>query len=278
MKNIVVIYHGDCPDGFGGAWAAYKRFGDRAEYIPVHHGLPPIAGLENKEIYMIDITYPVDVVKDLIAHNLRVTTIDHHITAEAAVKLTKDYSYAIDNSGSVLAWKYFHKDEPVPLMLQHIEDQDLWKFKLRDTHSIMAFIESFDYDFKLWDKLVVDMGDDKKRNQFIEKGSLLVNYREEITKRLTEENKKLVEFEGHRVFAANAPSEFADSMAHSLYTERPPMAIIWSEAKDGVHVSLRSDGSVDVSKMAQKFGGGGHKASAGFELSSINTFPWKEKK
>ena len=34
------------------------------------------------------------------------------------------------------------------------------------------------------------------------------------------------------------------------------------------HVSLRSDGSVDVAQIASKFGGGGHKSAAGFQIES----------
>lgn len=37
--------------------------------------------------------------------------------------------------------------------------------------------------------------------------------------------------------------------------------------KKPYHVSLRSDGSVDVAKIAISFGGGGHKSAAGFSLS-----------
>jgi phosphoesterase RecJ-like protein len=34
------------------------------------------------------------------------------------------------------------------------------------------------------------------------------------------------------------------------------------------HVSLRSDGSVDVSRIAMRFGGGGHAGAAGFSMAS----------
>jgi phosphoesterase RecJ-like protein len=34
------------------------------------------------------------------------------------------------------------------------------------------------------------------------------------------------------------------------------------------HVSLRSDSSVDVAKIAAKFGGGGHASAAGFQIES----------
>ena len=36
-KNIVVLYHADCLDGFGAAYAAWEKFGDTAEYIPVQY-------------------------------------------------------------------------------------------------------------------------------------------------------------------------------------------------------------------------------------------------
>ena len=37
---IAVIYHADCIDGFGAAYAAWRKFGDAARYLPMHHGDP----------------------------------------------------------------------------------------------------------------------------------------------------------------------------------------------------------------------------------------------
>ena len=33
-KNSIVIYHKNCFDGYGAAWAAYKKYGNDAIYIP----------------------------------------------------------------------------------------------------------------------------------------------------------------------------------------------------------------------------------------------------
>ena len=277
MRSIVILYHADCPDGFGGAWAAHKKFGDKADYIGVDHDSPPPAGLENKEIYFIDFAYSVEIMKDIIRRNKRVTAIDHHVTREGSVKLTQNYSYAVHNSGSVLAWKYFHKDQ-VPLLLRHIEDQDLFKFKLPDTSFIVTSIDSYDYDFAVWDKLAKDIENGQKRKKFIEKGTFMLDYKDELISRIIDESAKLVKFEGYDTFVVNAPHEFADRISQLLYIKKPPLAIRWSEHKDGVHVSLRSDGSVNVGKMAEKYGGGGHKAASGFSLPSISSFPWQEKK
>jgi len=281
MKNIIIIYHADCPDGFGGAWAAWKKLGEEASYIPAGYGEPIFEGLENKEIYFIDFIYDQydeKGIKDLIKRNKRVTAIDHHVSKEKLIKLTRDYSYAVDHSGAVLAWQYFHKDKPVPLLLKYIEGQDLWRFDLPGTTALVTYVDSLDYDFSAWDKLAKDVEDAEKRQEFIGKGEFMLDYKEEMIKKMIEENEKLVEFEGYQIYAVNAPHEFASEIGHILYTRKPPMALTWVEDKNSIHVSLRSDGSVDVAKIAEKYGGGGHKSSAGFRLPVITSFPWSKRK
>ena len=112
---------------------------------------------------------------------------------------------------------------------------------------------------------------------FIEKGDFMLSYQEELIKRIIEESSVLVDFGGHEVFVVNAPHEFASRIGYMLYTKKPPLAVTWYQGKDGVHVSLRSDGSVDVGKLAEKYGGGGHKTASGFSLPSVTSFPWREK-
>ena len=36
MKPLV-IYHANCADGFGAAFAAWRKLGDEAEYVPMDH-------------------------------------------------------------------------------------------------------------------------------------------------------------------------------------------------------------------------------------------------
>jgi len=93
---------------------------------------------------------------------------------------------------------------------------------------------------------------------------------------IVDDTARLVEFEGYKVYAVNAPHWYASGVCEILYKKHPPMAISWSYDKDAIVVSLRSDGSVDVSRMAQKYGGGGHKSASGFQLKSLDKKPWKE--
>ena len=59
-KKIIVFYHKDCLDGFGAAWSAWKKFGNRAEYAAVSpyaipedlkgKQIPVLANLEPRKI------------------------------------------------------------------------------------------------------------------------------------------------------------------------------------------------------------------------------------
>jgi oligoribonuclease NrnB/cAMP/cGMP phosphodiesterase (DHH superfamily) len=273
-KNIAVLYHADCKDGFGAAWAAWKKFGDSAEYIPVFHGRPVPDGLTGKEIYMLDFTYPEDITRELMAANTRVTAIDHHASEEKVTKLTHDSSFDIKHSGAVLAWRYFHPDQRTPELLSHIEDQDLWNFKLTGTLELNTYINALEREFPIWDRLAQEFEDPKIILKYSEEGKLLVQYNDRLMREIAKDA-RLVNFLGHKVFMVNAPHRFASAIARILY-EKTPFSIIWNEKRDRIGVSLRARlGAFDVSVLAQQFGGGGHPQSAGFSLPLDSKLPWK---
>jgi len=274
MKDTVILYHANCSDGFGGAWAAYKKFGNKAEYIPVRHQTPPPKGLKNRIIYMIDFTFPMEITKKLIADNKQVTSIDHHATSEEATRITKDYLFSNDNSGSVLAWKYFHGDKPVPQMLKYMEDMDLWKFKVPYTKEVFAYHNLYDFTFKIWDKLAKDLENTEKRKAIIQQGKLILAYEDKVIEKLVNENAELVEFAGYKVLAVNSPN-FHSQIGNLLALKKSPFGIVW-RAKAGLWlISLRGIGKVHLGEIAGKYGGGGHKNAAAFKMSQAEKLPWK---
>lgn len=273
-KKIVIIYHGNCTDGFGGAWAAWRKFGNRAEYIGAAHNEPPPRGLKNKGIYLIDFGYPETIIKKLLKDNVRVTAIDHHISRKGSTQMTHNYLYALNNSGAVLAWKYFHSKEKIPLMLRYIEDFDLWKFKIPYTRKVLAYLDLFDFNFRIWDRLTSDLEDIKKRKKIIEAGGIILKHVEKIVERLAANNFELVKFAGFKTLAVNS-ANFESELGYALVKKMPPLGIVWRRKKGRITVSLRSNGKIDVSKIAQKYGGGGHKEAAGFTFKTKLNFPWK---
>ncbi len=272
LKNTVILYHAECSDGFGAAWAAWKKFGQDADYIPVYHDHPLPEGLVNKDIYTLDFTFPMDLTKQLISQNKKVTSIDHHITAKDIISLTQDYLFDNDHSGSVLAWKYFHQ-KPVPKILEYVEDTDLWRFKLPNSREIFSVVALYDRNFEDWNMLAEKMDDSVMFNFFVSEGDLLIKHESKLIDEIIRQNCQTVEFEGIETFCVNA-TLFGSQIASVLATTKPPIGIVWSQHKDYIKVSLRSNG-FDVSKLAAKYGGGGHIRAAGFSLPLDSKLPWK---
>ncbi len=271
MKKIAVLYHGDCRDGFGGAYAAWKKFGKRADYFGLKHG-GDLPGIKGKEVYIVDFGFKEPVMRKLVRAN-RVVALDHHVSAEKATKMADEYVYALNNSGAVIAWKYFHPKKPVPLLLRHVQDVDLWKFKLPNTRELVAYMGLVKYDFKIWDKLARELENPKRYEIYAEKGRELLRYENLMIERLLE-GAMVAKFEGYKTLVINSPVLHSE-IGNRLTKLAPPIAIVWSEKSGIRRVSLRSNGKVDVAKIAEKYGGGGHKAAAGFSFGLKNPFPWK---
>ena len=66
--------------GSAAAWAAWKKFGAKAAYLPARDRNAPPVPLKNKIVYIIDYTYDPPIIKKLIKDNVRVTAIDHHFS------------------------------------------------------------------------------------------------------------------------------------------------------------------------------------------------------
>lgn len=276
MKKIIVIYHGKCPDGFGGAWVAWKKFGNKASYIPANHQEKQLEDLKNKEIYFIDFVYePAEVVKKLRKQNDKVVVIDHHKTTEKIVKLADDYVFDNNHSGSVLAWRYFYPKKPVPRLLKQIEDFDLWKFKVPGTKATMVYLSVIENNFKIWNKLVKKFESANDRKEIWKKGDCYLELESKLLKQLASERAYSVKIGRQKALAINAPPVFASNLGALLYGDKWPVALVWSQKKNVVKVSLRSNGKVDVGKLAQKYGGGGHKAAASFKMGAGKKLPWK---
>jgi hypothetical protein len=81
MKPLV-IYHANCADGFGAAYAAWFKLGDEAEYLPVAYGNDFIAEtatpLMGREIYILDFSFPREHMEWLFTYAKRVVWLDHH--------------------------------------------------------------------------------------------------------------------------------------------------------------------------------------------------------
>ncbi|MGH7257198.1 MAG: phosphoesterase, partial [Nitrospiraceae bacterium] len=52
----LVLYHAECADGFGAAWAIWKRFPE-VRFLPVKHGEPRPKDLRGERVVIVDFSY-----------------------------------------------------------------------------------------------------------------------------------------------------------------------------------------------------------------------------
>lgn len=278
-KQIVVIYHKHCPDGFGAAYAAWKKFGDTAEYRPASYGDPVPEDLAGKDVYIVDFTYDEhpDQMLRLAKDTKRLVVLDHHISSKALVEEIPEHVFDLERSGATIAWTYFHPDLPMPTLMKYLEDGDIYRFALPETEAVMTYLITEPYDFAIWDGIVKALDDASSRASFLQKAA---DYSEQYAKLcgIAVTAAKKVRFEGYEcLFANSLPSiTMRSRIGHLLYTKLPPIALVVSAHPDGFGVSIRGDGSVDVSAIAAKYGGGGQRNSAGFFIPNGTKMPWAE--
>lgn len=253
-KRPLVIYHGDCPDGFGAAYAAWKLYGDGADYLPVNHGEPP-PDMRGRSVMVADFAYDRRTTEALAEQAASLVVLDHHRSAEAEIGDLPQCVFDMNRSGAVMAWEYLHKDGP-PLLLQYVQDRDLWRNQLPESDEVSAALRAKPFDFQIWDSLDVD--------QLRAEGRILLAYQRRMIERIAA-HASPVEVAGVRVPTVNSPvlqSELGDRLAKG----HPFAAVWWQGAGEVARWSLRSTPEgLDVSVIATRFGGGGHRTAAGFK-------------
>ncbi|MDP1689694.1 MAG: hypothetical protein Q8L52_00590 [bacterium] len=278
-KEIVVLYHGGCPDGFGGAYAAWKKFGDTAEYIAVKYGgdsLPE--GLAGKDVYTVDFCYEMqERLDELQRITKRLVVLDHHESSRSRVEGIPEHIFDAERSGATIAWSYFNPDTPIPRLMTYLEDGDLYRYALPETRDIFSYLLVLPFEFPVWDTLALDLENDAGRADVLRKSVAYTEFFNALAQSSVERAKK-VRFEEYEVyFAATHPNITLKSyVGNMLYKKLPPFSLIVTAHPDGFGVSIRGDGSVDVSKIAEKYGGGGHPGSSGFFIPNGSTMPWTE--
>lgn len=264
-KFDMCIHHHPCADGFGAAWVVRKALGD-IEFVPGQYHKAELPDVKGRRVLLVDFCYKPDVMVSLAWDAKHITVLDHHKSAmEAMSEVTcpanMDLHFDMEHSGAMLAWNYFFPNEEPPTLLRHIEDRDLWRFKLPGTEEIQAAVFSFPYDFEVWDTL---MGMPVYR---LEQDGIAI-WRKHLKdiRELIEVTGRETVIAGHVVPLANLPYTMS-SEAGQIMCKGRPFAALYYDTREGRNFSLRSEeGGVDVSEVAVLYGGGGHKHAAGFRV------------
>ncbi|MGB9763250.1 MAG: DHHA1 domain-containing protein [Minisyncoccia bacterium] len=273
-KKIFVFYHANCPDGFSSAWIFRKKFKDQAQYFDFNYHRNISLEVKNGEIYFVDVSPKEETIKKLSQNNNRLILVDHHISSKGKLPLFNEVVFDINHSAAVLSWFYLFPNKKIPLLFKYIEDIDLWKFKLPYSHELNCVVDNYDFTFENWDKLVKWFDNKKKVKDLVKTGKIIWKYKNKLVRDIAKKA-ELVEFEKEKVMVVNSSVLISEVGNYLLTQHNIPYSIVWHKANKKILVSLRANGKLDVSKIAEKYHGGGHKNASGFVLEDLNKIPWK---
>lgn len=290
----IVVYHDKCMDGFTAAWAVWRRFGDAPQYVARNYGMEPDLDCRGKHVLIVDFSFPRDHLMRLVANDGAATVVilDHHKTAREDLEpfvfeesmpgaisagdvagMLRDLDelrrppiialFDMERSGAGMAWDFCHGPDDRPLLINLVEDRDLWLFRLGDwSKHLHLALTSGPADFRRWNDV------HEGPHNFIRRGEAIAAYRDSLVAEIVERATVIV-IGGRYGMGVDCPYGLASDVGNRLLELWPDteFAAAIVRGEQTITYSLRStDDRADVSEIARKFGGGGHRNAAGFKV------------
>lgn len=260
--NPLVIYHGGCPDGFCAAWVAHTKLGE-VDLHPVgpEGGKPP--NVIGRDVYVLDMAYDRTTMEQMHSDAASLVVLDHHATNQDALAGLAYCTFDNDESGASLAWKHFFPDEGMPWLVQYVRDRDLRQMQMPDWRAVAAVTMSMQHNFEAWDRLAARTAEDA-----IHLGKGIRDHIDHYISAVIS-TAFPVQLGEHTVAAVCVAHPNVSDVLDALVDASTPIAMGFYWNKDRWQYSLRSRGDFDVSVIAKRYRGGGHKNMAGFTSGCI---------
>jgi uncharacterized protein len=269
--TVYCIHHSADLDGHCSG-AIVKFYEKSTKLIGIDYGqkLDLLQFHRDDEVYMVDfsLSYPQMIE---LSNRCKLVWIDHH---KSSLKIDlKQFNglaliHDLTKAACELTWNYFSCFPP-PEAVYLLGRYDVWDHRnpkvLPFQYGMNSIVTT--PDSKIWNSLFQnDAISSKKVKEIIEKGKNILDYVIIQNEKLCKSSAFELEFEGYRWVAINMPNGSSTTF-DSIKDEYDNM-MSYSFDGDKWKFSLRST-AIDVSKIAEKFGGGGHKGAAGFSTKNM---------
>ena len=317
MSAILCFYHAPCNDGASAAAALeYRLKKSRPDCAIELHPMSftvewddplPEEYMERfeggegtvAEIYIVDISLSPTKVRQILGH-LRehgrlgpddpyIVCIDHHRTAIDHLDILNEYcdetmiEIGPGLSGATLVWKYWDGklgEEPMPLLLRYVADQDVWEWKMENSKAINSALNTLDgHADAMIEELQRSMEDTEGwMAERLAQGRAILSV---IASQLQKSFSRVLNLERgdnvelRIVNATENASELGNMLCEESHHTPNAVAFIYSLQRDwSVKCSLRSipGGIITARDIAERFGGGGHDHAAGCRFRNMEEF------
>ena len=278
-----IIYHSPCSDGLASAWIIKYYISLEAELIQCYAGKAPkydVTYFANKNVIFVDIYPPNDYLIELSKVAKYICILDHHETNytnyfSIEKELGQNVEVHFDNtrSGCMITWDHFCQGKERPWFINYIGDRDLWTWKLENSVEINNALYTDDHiTFEGLPKLLT-----KNIDEFIERGKYLTEHKNKLIDANIKNYTVASSYDGYYIYVYTGRVDISSDVGNKLMTipidkinKLPDFTVYWryDAVSKKYWLSLRSnDNSTDVSKICQKYGGGGHRNASGCSIS-----------
>jgi len=241
---------------------------------------------DGEKVYLVDYSFKRDTVwqleKLITEMKCDVVWIDHH---DSSLNLQEDEEYiwtkdikgwrSKEASGAALTYMYlFSKDfDEIPYFVKLVSDYDCWHFKFDpDTTHFKLGIETEDYDALdvIWTTLLKEgntLADDTMIKRLANIGTTIKGYIDKDNKSYRDAYAYETEIAGIKCLAVNRKSN--SWVFGEKYNEYPIVMVYAFNGEKWSYSIFSGDKTVDCSKIAESYGGGGHMGAAGFSLDDM---------
>lgn len=286
------IFHHNDMDGYGSAHVIKKKLGltqsdIERDFIEVTHDIEKdrkkfSTCKENEEVYIVDYSFTEDthdILAELMKKNCKIVWIDHHVSSLELIENYPEYkriSGIIKNgiSGALLTYLHLYRVRDfditeAPEYLQLISDYDCWHLKMNPrTDNFKLAYDCAENKWEFLDQCFDNRYDSGFILKMCERGQIVKNFIDNENKYYRETYGYESEFEGMKVFVVPKDS---NSWIFGDLIEKYPMVVNYGFDGEKYVYSLYTHKKfpTDCSKIAEKYGGGGHKAAAGFTSKEL---------
>lgn len=278
------FHHNDLDGKCAGSIVAqFTKNYNQEDYFELDYIKPlPIDKIsENETVYLVDYSFTENTVwqlDEILKKTKNVVWCDHHISSLSLLVKRPDLKQikglVQDKiSGAALTYMYLYDCDfgTVPYYIKLVSDYDCWIYDYDpDTTHFKIGMDMTDHNAlnTIWQILYNEK--DNHHNflkELIDKGRIVKQYIDQDNTQYRKAWAYESELEGHKCLVINRKS---NSWLFGDQYNKYPLVVSWVfNGESYVYSIFSSSKNIDCSKIAKKFGGGGHFSAAGFSSNEL---------
>lgn len=273
---MICFYHSADLDGHCSGAIVKRRFPE-CELYGINYGDAFPWEKAKGDVVMVDFSLQPHSEMKRLAESCCVIWVDHHKTA--IDEWNSDPfgckgKFEVGKAGCELAWEYFFPFEEMPEAVKLLGRYDVWDHSDSRTLPFQYAMRLFDTfpekNMTLWDGLFKT--DNILFNDILGKGETVLQYVQMDNEKYCKACAFDTPFDGLKCVAINKMLTNSQVFESVWDAEKYDAMLTFGFRKGRWTVSLYSDKpDIDVSVVAKRRGGGGHKGAAGFQCDEL---PW----